>query len=193
MSHEFLAEIAITAVKTVYRTFMDMCHSYTWNENVFFTACQEGDLDTVHSYIKRKGKDTINKGLLLAIANKKDTVAIYLLRQGASPEQGMEASIKTCNTNMIRELRKGAINHERYLTYMSENNLVSPLRVFLEEPCDTKQLNKALKIACEKCFMDIAELLIQKGASTSVGIRYAKTGNILKMCYRYEQKTENIN
>jgi hypothetical protein len=194
LPYQILGEFAISTVKHVYRTVTDICYSYSWNEPVFLEACQKGDLELVQRYLRKKGLTSVNKGLIVAVAYHANTVARYLLARGANNiEQAMEASIKAFNQDMIRHIRKDVSEIDRYVTYMCENNMVNSLTVFLEEPCDIKILNRGLKMACEKCYYSLAELLVQKGASTSIGIKYATSGNILKMCYRHEQKSENIN
>lgn len=194
-AYEFLGNFALSTVKHIYRTVTDVCRSYGVTETMFYTACQKGDMDTVERYVKKYGGVHISKGLLLSIANRMDTISMYLIKQGADTEKGMECAIKTGNLPMIRYIRKNSIlsDMQRYIVYMAENNLTDQLTAFLDEPCEQKLLNKGLKIACENCFYAIAELLVKKGASTTVGIRYAKTGTILRMIHRYEQKTENIN
>jgi hypothetical protein len=194
-AYEFLGNFAISTVKQVYRTVTDVCRSYGLTESMFYTACQKGDMETVRRYVKKYGSVHISNGLLLSVSNRMDTISMYLINQGADAERGVECAIKTGNLPMIRYIRKNKVlsDMERYMVYMAENNLTDQLTAFLDEPCDQKLLNKGLKIACEKCFYAISELLVKKGASTTVGIRYAKTGTILRMIHRYEQKSENIN
>lgn len=52
-------------------------------------------------------------------------------------------------------------------------------------------VDQALQKACDWNSLPIAELLVQYGASTTVGLRHARSPNIIKMLYRYEQNTEN--
>lgn len=54
-------------------------------------------------------------------------------------------------------------------------------------------LDDALKIACMSNNFFLSEFLVQKGARTVVGLRVARSPNIIKMLYRYEQNSEVIN
>jgi transcriptional regulator of NAD metabolism len=54
-------------------------------------------------------------------------------------------------------------------------------------------LDECLKVACEKDYYQIAELLVEKGANPLSGIRYSKSLNIIRMLYRHRQKSDNIN
>lgn len=53
-------------------------------------------------------------------------------------------------------------------------------------------LDNALKVACKANRLSTAELLVQKGARTVVGIRVSTSMNITRMLYRYENQQENI-
>lgn len=53
-------------------------------------------------------------------------------------------------------------------------------------------LDENLKIACENNRYSTAELLVQNGARVIVGLRFAKSPNIIKMLHRYEQNSEVI-
>lgn len=54
-------------------------------------------------------------------------------------------------------------------------------------------LDENLKIACLNNKYGVAEILVQNGARTVVGLRVAKSPNIIKMLHRYEQNSELIN
>ena len=53
-------------------------------------------------------------------------------------------------------------------------------------------LDEALRQACLNNFYDITELLVKKGATIVIGLRVAKSPNIIRMLYRYEQRSDNI-
>jgi len=53
-------------------------------------------------------------------------------------------------------------------------------------------LDEALAEACKKNRYSIADLLVRKGASTTVGLRYATSLNIIRMLYRCENGGGNI-
>ena len=53
-------------------------------------------------------------------------------------------------------------------------------------------LDEGLRQACHNNFYDISELLVKKGANIVVGLRVAKSPNIIRMLYRYEQRSDNI-
>ena len=53
-------------------------------------------------------------------------------------------------------------------------------------------LDECLKISCQTNNLSISEMLVQKGARTVIGLRYATSRNIIDMLYRYEQKSEKI-
>jgi ATP-dependent 26S proteasome regulatory subunit len=52
-------------------------------------------------------------------------------------------------------------------------------------------LNQCLSVACKNDKYEVAEFLVQKGASPLIGLRVSKSPNITRMLYRYDQKTEN--
>lgn len=54
-------------------------------------------------------------------------------------------------------------------------------------------LDENLKFACANNKYGLAEMLVQNGAKTIVGLRVAKSPNIIKMLHRYEQNSELIN
>lgn len=54
-------------------------------------------------------------------------------------------------------------------------------------------LNENLKFACENNNYGMVEILIKKGASIILGLRVAKSPNIVKLLYRYRQNSEVIN
>lgn len=54
-------------------------------------------------------------------------------------------------------------------------------------------LDENLKFACINNKFAMAEMLVQKGARVIVGLRVAKSINIIKMLHRYEQNAEMIN
>jgi hypothetical protein len=54
-------------------------------------------------------------------------------------------------------------------------------------------LDENLKIACENNNFSMAELLVKKGANVLIGLRVAKSPNIIKLLYRYRQNSEMIN
>jgi len=56
-----------------------------------------------------------------------------------------------------------------------------------------KNLDENLKYACANNKYSLAELLVQSGARIIVGLRVAKSPNIIKMLHRYEQNSELIN
>ena len=55
-----------------------------------------------------------------------------------------------------------------------------------------KNLDENLKYACEAGKYSLAELLVQRGARTVVGLRCAKSPNIIRMLRRVEQNSELI-
>lgn len=54
-------------------------------------------------------------------------------------------------------------------------------------------LDSALRESCLNNRFNTSELLVQKGANTTVGLRYSKSPNITRMLYRYKQNTQMIN
>jgi ankyrin repeat protein len=54
-------------------------------------------------------------------------------------------------------------------------------------------LDENLKIACENNNFAMTELLVKKGANVLIGLRVAKSPNIIKLLYRYRQNSELIN
>lgn len=54
-------------------------------------------------------------------------------------------------------------------------------------------LDENLKYACVNNKYSMAETLVQNGARIIVGLRVAKSPNIIKMLHRYEQNSELIN
>jgi hypothetical protein len=54
-------------------------------------------------------------------------------------------------------------------------------------------LDENLKFACSNNNFTIAEMLVKNGAKVIVGLRVAKSINIIKMLHRYEQGSELIN
>ena len=53
-------------------------------------------------------------------------------------------------------------------------------------------LDENLKFACINNNYSMVETLIQNGAKIVIGLRFAKSANIIKMLHRYEQNSENI-
>ena len=101
--------------------------------------------------------------------------------------------------------RHGDLSNVKYIL---EKGVLTPnLNIALEITCDNNfkelaeylilkgasNLDECLKKACQQYKYDIVELLVQRGANVSIGLRYSKSANITRMLYRYEQKSELIN
>ena len=89
-------------------------------------------------------------------------------------------------------------NPDKYYSLMNSalgvavgGNNVDVARFLIEKGANN--LDECLKVACANDHCAMAEMLIQKGANTLVGKRVARPGNLLRMIYRYEQKSEVIN
>jgi len=104
--------------------------------------------------------------------------------------------ISACQKGDVKKLEKIVkkyenINSNEGLTISVSNKQLETAKFFIER--NATNLDDCLAIACVNNNYEMVELLIQKGARTVVGIRTAKSPNILRMIYRYEQKTEVIN
>ena len=53
-------------------------------------------------------------------------------------------------------------------------------------------LDPAVKIASEKGYLQLVDLLLKKGANPVVAMRYAKSNNIISLIHRYREKIEVV-
>ena len=55
-----------------------------------------------------------------------------------------------------------------------------------------RNIDMCMEIVCKLNCYDLAEFLAKKGASIPIGLRAAKSGNIIRMLYRLEQGSDMI-
>jgi hypothetical protein len=80
------------------------------------------------------------------------------------------------NEGLNESVQAGQVTVAEYLIKQGANNL-----------------DENLKISCANNKFAMAEMLVQNGARVIVGLRVAKSINIIKMLHRYEQNSELIN
>lgn len=88
-------------------------------------------------------------------------------------------------------LYQGELNLNLALGEAVNGNQVNVSRFLIESGANN--LDDCLKVACANNHYELVELFIQKGASILIGKRMTRSTNILRMIYRYEQKSELIN
>lgn len=88
----------------------------------------------------------------------------------------------------LRSNPKRDINQD-FLTAVTNNNLA--LADFFVQT-GAFQFDPAVKIACERGYLTMAEFLLKKGANPKIAKRYAKSSNILSMIHRHMEKIEVI-
>lgn len=98
-------------------------------------------------------------------------------------EEGNYEAVKSL-INADVDVKKGLLVVSRY----GHLNL-APILI----SAGANNLDEALKEACITNRYAMAEFLVQKGAKTVEGLKVAKSPNIMRMLYRYEQNSENIN
>lgn len=108
------------------------------------------------------------------------------------PEEYLRAC-QTGNKNRVEKFldRYHDIDINASLRVAVEYKQVELSKFFVEK--GATNLDECLKIACDNNNYSIVELLLKAGADTRVAIRYTKSSNILRMVYRFEQNTSNIN
>lgn len=81
-----------------------------------------------------------------------------------------------------------------YAIYTRDNRPVDMLVQFLARKLDKQVVvDRGLELSAKNNIYGLTEYFLQKGAKTLVGLRVSKSPNIIKLIYRYEQKSELIN
>lgn len=139
----------------------------------FVTLCIQGDLKGVQSenmvLIPEVEK---SEGFLRAVWENQSSIVRHLLQYNVRPE--------TVNIGFQKAVEMGDMN-------------LIELILIEGKVTDQKTLNTALKTACENGNLYLSEYLVKKGANVVSGLRVAKSTNIIKMLYRYENKDRGGN
>ena len=112
-------------------------------------------------------------------------------QQNKPPKDHNDLYLYMCSMGDINELRRLFIKYpnldlNKGLLYSIEANQEFTCAYLIDQGANN--LNEALKLAVEKNFRTISELLVKRGADPIHGIRYSKSLNITNMLYEYENK-----
>lgn len=104
--------------------------------------------------------------------------------------------VKSCKEGTLYDV-KGAFEHGNNLDpniglcYACEFGNTNVAEWLINEK-KANTLDQCLEVACKNNRLECAELLVKKGANIKVGLRNSSSLNIIRMLYRYKQKTEMI-
>lgn len=110
------------------------------------------------------------------------------------PENYSEKFITACQIGDIDKVKTLLEKHkdlekDEGLIVAVMGNQENVAKLLLEKGDIKKErIDDCLRVACRDGHISMAELMVQKGARTIVGLRVAKSPNIIDMLYRYEQK-----
>ncbi len=113
------------------------------------------------------------------------------------PRYGLSDFIPACQNGNLTVLQdvcstvKKQLNLNDGLGIAVTANQTSVVKYLIEQ--GATNINDCLKVACANNHYDMVELLVQKGADILIVKRLARSPNILRMVFRYEQKTDVIN
>lgn len=97
---------------------------------------------------------------------------------------------KFLNKKYLNKIQVEQIDYNKLLKENTELKNLENVKYCVEHGANN--LDECLKIASQNSNYSIVEYLIQKGADTSIALRYSKSPNIINMIYRFEHKSENI-
>ena len=172
--------------KLVYRLFK--CSP---SKEDLIAACISNDLETIRGYYLTP--QNVRIGLITSVvAGRYDCCEFFVDADADNLNEAFNLAEKAMNLQMCRLfIESGCEKVNEFLLLACEKNDVSAVMYSLGE--GPTNLDDALVIACKKNSLTISEMLVQNGANVTVGLRNAKSPNITKMLYRYEQNSELIN
>ena len=81
------------------------------------------------------------------------------------------------------------IDLEKCLEIAVQSKNVSTADFFIKQGAEN--IDFCLKIASENNMYEMVKLLIKNGGKTTIGLRYSKSPNIIKMIYEFEENNKN--
>lgn len=97
---------------------------------------------------------------------------------------------KFLNKKYLNKIQTEEIDYNKLLKKNTELKNLENVKYCVEH--GATNLNDCVKIASQNSNYSIVEYLIEKGADTTIALRYSKSANITNMIYRFEQNSENI-